>query len=270
MFPIYIPSRGRATERQQTTLAQIPFEILHRVYLVVPYDEHDDYCEIANDLRVGILSWPNVNGINATRRAIGIHAEESNESHFMMFDDDLKFFRRRSSEDTRLVELDDSGYLWMIDACQDLFNLGYGAVGVSARQGNNRLEWPLVENTRMIRTLGFETELFNSCEHDRVDVMEDFDVLLQILRKGRDMAVLSSFSQDQGMTQASGGCSTYRTHELHDASARKLAELHPEFVKLRQKVNKTGGDFGTRTEVTISWKKARASSPKARIIKCSS
>ena len=59
------------------------------------------------------------------------------------------------------------------------------------------------------------------------------------------------------MTNEDGGCSEYRTHEFHEHSARRLAELHPGLVTLRQKSNKTDREgFGTRTEVTIQWKRA--------------
>ncbi len=87
--------------------------------------------------------------------------------------------------------------------------------------------------------------------------MEDFDVQLQLLKRGLGNACLYYWAQGQSKTNAPGGCSLWRTHEVHEAAARRLAELHPGLVRLRQKANKTdAGGFGTRMEVTIAWKKA--------------
>jgi hypothetical protein len=132
----------------------------------------------------------------------------------------------------------------------------YAHVSISAREGNNRMEVPFVTCSRPLRAMAFRRKEFLQCEHGRVDVMEDFDVTLQLLRKGYQNMVITAYANDQRMTQMAGGCSDYRTHAVHEASAKKLAKLHPEFVKLRTKENKTGGEFAKRTEVTISWKAA--------------
>ena len=112
-------------------------------------------------------------------------------------------------------------------------------------------------NTRTLRVLAYQTQAHVRCNHLRVSVMEDFDIALQLLEKGGSIAVSYWWAQGQRMTNESGGCSVYRSHEVHEDSARSLATLHPGLVSLRQKSNKTDRDgFGTRTEVTIQWKLA--------------
>lgn len=183
---------------------------------------------------------------------IGQHCQDL--TMFMM-DDDIRFYRRKSMDDTHLIGVTRDQVGTMLDELQENL-MKYAAVGISAREGNNNLDAPLSINSRLMRAIGYQTDVFNAMEHNRVDVMEDFDVLLQIVRSGRPIANMTLWAQNQSGTNIAGGCSTWRTHEIHNASAKRLQELHPEFVSLRQKENKTGGDFGKRTEVTISWKKA--------------
>ena len=91
--------------------------------------------------------------------------------------------------------------------------------------------------------------------------MEDFDTTLQLLRKGHRNAVIHYYAQGHTDSQAPGGCSIYRTAETHDTVCRQLQQLHPEFVSLRTKTNRSDQNgFGTRTEVTIQWKRAYESS----------
>jgi len=226
----------------------------HPVRFVVPPEEHTNY---ARKTEAPVLACPE-KGIAAVRRWIGEHAARQGEPYFLMLDDDVQFYRRRENS-VYLRNADQPGDMEeCLARVEEFLKAGYAAVGISPREGNNRIEAPYAENTRLIRALAFHTEPFLACEHQRVQVMEDFDILLQLLRSGRPNANIYEFAQGQKSTNAPGGCSTYRTHQLHEKSAHRLAELHPSFVKLREKRNKTGGDFGTRTEVTIQWKKAYA------------
>lgn len=134
----------------------------------------------------------------------------------------------------------------------------YAHVSVSAREGNNRLDYPFVNNTRPMRVLAYRKEPFMSCEHGRVQLMEDFDITLQLFLKGYENAVISEYAHDQAGTQAAGGCSDYRTKEMHEKNVRKIVKMYSGLAKLREKHNKTGGEFGHRMEATIYWKKALA------------
>lgn len=256
---IYVPSRGRA-DRAFTNEWTAHWLQEHFLTYVVPMNEVHKY-----EARVSRLSYAgNINitgcpedGIAATRRWIGENAELYGEKSFIMFDDDIRFYRRRTTEDWHLekqTRQDTTNMLLWLEAA--LEEGPYAAASISMRQGNNRETGTERENTRLCRVLGFKTDEFLRCEHGRVTVMEDFDVLLQLLRRGLPNVMSVYYAQDQNQTQNGGGCQDYRTHENHEASARKLAELHDGYVRLRQKQNKTGGEFGTRTEVTISWKKA--------------
>lgn len=255
---IYIPSAGRADSVRRGTVGNLGGAA--QVCVVVPEAQFDDYNRaLPAGSRARVLSCPE-QGIARTRLWIGQHARGEGAGKFLMLDDDLNFVVRERDDHVRLraaVEKDIEEMLLAVHSSLD----EYAHVGVSTRQGNNL---PGIggavlkaENTRTLRALAYRTDEFLQMAHGRVDVMEDFDVNLQLLRAGHKNCCLYFWAQDQKMTNAPGGCSTYRTHKMHDASARKLAELHPGFVRLTQKQNKTDRDgFGTRTEVVISWKKA--------------
>lgn len=263
MFSIFIPSAGRHTKEEilRGPLADFDEVWQMRATYVVPMDELEAYAATVLDCfpRASVVGCP-AKGIAATRHAIGNMCEESGVDKFAMVDDDVRFVRRISDDHTALkpCEKSDVSRMWGV---VDWFLSHYAHVGVSARQGNNNMgvggaSGLFEENTRTLRVLCYRTKEFLSVQHGRVTVMEDFDVNLQLLRAGHKNANIGWWSQDQKMTNAPGGCSTYRTHQKHEESAKKLAELHHPYVALRQKKNKTGGEFGTRTEVTIFWKKA--------------
>lgn len=263
---IYIPSSGRSGAESILAgpVADFSEDVRARTTYVVPPAQLAEYHSMLENtglLADGVTATPSpALGIAATRHWIGQTCYENGEAKFAMVDDDVRFVRRASEDTTSLIKCarSDVDEMWQFVENQ----LDYFAhVGVSARQGNNNIgvgdQLTVVDvNTRTLRVLCYLTKDFLKAQHGRVPVMEDFDVNLQLLRMGRPNLNIGWWSQDQKMTNAPGGCSTYRTHQLHEQAAHKLAELHAPYVKLRQKANKTGGEFGTRTEVTIYWKKA--------------
>ena len=258
---IYIPSLERADRRVLEGPAP-QISGLHEVIYVVPRSQIKQYITALMYYRVRarVIVCDEV-GIAATRRWIGEHARLQNVSKFLMADDDIQFLVRKADDTWQLRKAeknDTDEMLSWIDATLDV----HVHVGVSAREGNNTAgigdHNKLVSfNTRTIRALAYRTDAFLSVEHERVPVMEDFDVNLQLLRRGGSNVATYFWAQGQRMTNEVGGCSTYRSHEVHEASAKRLAELHPLLVSLCTKVNKTDREgFGTRTEVTIQWKRA--------------
>ena len=256
MLPVFIPSRGRAKLKliQSGAYSQLPKG--HHVAYVVPHDEHQSYASLGIPV---IARPPEVQGVAAARHYIGWYCQQFDIPKFIMVDDDLKFFTRISEDDWHLRRSQPEDMAEMLASVESHLDV-YGQVGISARTGANRVgsgPKPLLkEATRTNGCTAYRTADFMSVEHSRLPFMEDFDVTLQLLLKGVANCCFYHWSYDQSMTNAPGGCSLYRTHEGHEASARKLAELHPGFVSLRQKANKTGGEFGERTEVTVQWKKA--------------
>lgn len=255
---VFVVSRSRFS--QSNTLESLAGES-KRVRLVVPIKQKEQYKELAKRYGCAIVPCP-YDGISLTRQYCG---KVTRHHKFLMLDDDLTFFRRVSSTDYHLRypgEVNDTVSNMLLDVSNQLDT--YAHVAISARQGNNRLEYPGVECSRPLRALAYQKDEFLDCEHGRVKIMEDFDITLQLLRKGYKNHVISKWSQDQIQTQMEGGCSDYRTKQLHEDNVKLFAKLHEPFVTLKHKKNKTGGVFGERLEAIIYWKKAYESSKNMR------
>lgn len=264
---IVIPSRSRAERLAKGLMTQIPQSLWPLTRVIVDEDQYADYrARLPEAVRVTNMGLQSRIALKRLWTAQFVHGEGFDT--FFMLDDDIQFLIRKSDDNWQLTEQTPSDFFQMYMCISEIFSRdgNISHIGISAREGNNRVgvgAWDapnmIASNTRTMRAVAWRTADFLAVEHLRTEVMEDFDVSLQSLRSGKSNRCLYFFGQGQRSTQEAGGCSEWRTHAIHEASARKLAELHPGLVSLRQKNNKTGGEFGTRTEVTIQWKKAAAS-----------
>lgn len=248
MIPVYIPTLKRSEE--QRTLENLKGAT--KPILVIRPEELEEY-KVYSDRAEVVCAPESVRGIALTRHWIGKHAMAHGHKTFLMMDDDLDFWKRDESK--ALFRCEKPEVLEMLARVEKLL-LKYEHVGISTKEGNYQNPEDLTVNTRLLRALAFRTGDFLKVKHGRVRVMEDFDVALQILKGGGNIANICDFAQGQKSTNAKGGCSEYRTREVHDESACKLAFLHQDCVKLRLKKAKSGGAIAKRIEVTIAWKKA--------------
>ena len=91
---------------------------------------------------------------------------------------------------------------------------------------------------------------------DEIELMEDFNVQLRLIRNGVLTILNSSFAHAQKNANAKGGCSEFRNIENQSKSARLLAKLHYPFVKVVKKKTKSWEGMQEREDVMIYWKKA--------------
>lgn len=265
MLPIYIPSRGRfrPEDIEHGPLPLLPPDQLQHTTVVVPVQEAASYKMSlekkfhGSGLRLYSMDY---SGIAEKRMRIGQVARERREPHFMMLDDDINFLRRSSSESAAQVTITDSGDVRMMLESVEWHLRAYNQVALGMREVNKTAMLgpsPLREDcSRAIRAVAWVTSTFCSLEHRRVQVMEDHDLTLQLLESGRPNAVLWYWMSGQRGTNTHGGCSSWRTLEVHNDAATTLHRLHPQVTRLRVKENKSGGAISTRLEVTIYWKKA--------------
>ena len=249
---IFIPSKSRSND--QVTLSFLPDDLKAKATLVVDASEEEDYAKVHDNL---LVVPEDIKGISGVRRYIW---DQTDDPRIVMLDDDLRFYVRKGLDDWHLRYLEPEEYHGVFGLLEEWMDQGYGHCGISAREGNNRVEALSAENTRYLRVLAYDLNVCKDIvEHGRVRVMEDFDVALQLLKAGIPNKVSFYYAQGQKQSNADGGCSTYRTPEVQAEAAVKMGELHKGFVRVVEKKTKTAWGWGTRKDVVISWKKAYAS-----------
>jgi len=179
---------------------------------------------------------------------------------FVMLDDDLRFAVRREDEPTKFRDASSADILALFGSIESALQQ-YAHVGVSGREGANRVTRPVLECTRMMRILGYQPHVLkaNNIRFDRLEVMEDFDVTLRLLKLGYPNLVLNQWVHDQGGSNTKGGCSVWRTPLVQTQNAWALHNYHPDCVTVVRKSTKSAWGGGERTDVRIAWKRAYGS-----------
>lgn len=252
---VLIHTLGRAKPSLQHTFTALKADDIHPT-LVVQFHEGDLYD--AFDAPVYILP-ERISKLAETRDHI-IHDMGGDDSVVFM-DDDLDFAVRREDDPTKFRAPGPGDLRRMLHTMQHQLKT-YPMVGIGAREGGNRVTAQYLYNTRIMRVLAFRRSYLRQrmLTFTPLVVMEDFHINLQILRSGADTCICNEWvSNQRGGSDAPGGCSLYRTDQVQTDAAHMLASRHPGFVKVVEKTTKTAWGGKTRTDVIISWKKARAS-----------
>lgn len=252
---IIIHTYGRASPNLQHTLNQLKMANIKPV-LVVQRREEGKY-----DWYDGPVEYlPSCITRLAETRDWIIH-DRKGHPDVVFLDDDLHFAVRRDDDRTKFRQPRALDITRMFeDISRQLAH--YRMVGIGAREGGNRYTDEYMYNSRIMRVLAFNRQFLrdHNITFTPMVVMEDFHVNLQILRAGGDTCICNDWVSNQaGGSNAPGGCSEYRSEAVQTAAAHKLAALHPGFVRVVQKATKAAWGGGVRTDVVVSWKKARAS-----------
>lgn len=252
---IYIPTMGRADK--QITFQNLPATLREKAVLVVDHKEKDIHFALYGEDKV-LVAPEHCNSIGKVRQAIiDYHNPKIDGDKLIMLDDDLGFNMRRTDIRSKFLPATDEAVVEGFALVEKLLET-HAHGGIRARQMSQDAD-DIEYNCRTLRALAFNAAVVKQqdVKFDRLIVMEDFDVTLQLLRKGFSNFNVSTIIQGQSTSNAPGGCSIYRDWKRQEEGARGLAELHPDFVRVRTK--KTNWkDWGSdeRVDVTISWKKA--------------
>ncbi len=247
---IVIPSKGRS--KRQLTLEALSAAGI-KPFIVVPEKERLKYQKAVGDKAI-CMPCPE-QGIAATRAWI---LNFWKGKKVFMLDDDMRFYFRPQMKKPTLQKLSPKGLKKMLKRIEKSLDK-HVMVGVSARQGNNHKSVPYVLNTLSMNCYASNVPKLRKAKikFGRTPLMEDFDITLQILRKGMTNKVYYRYAWNQTGSNAAGGCSTYRTWKLQKKAAKLLAKLHPSFVKVVKKTSKVAWDgMKSRYDVRVSWQKA--------------
>lgn len=254
---IFIPTYGRSGN--QVTLDALRAAGLDPILVVQAREAKKYERYMSAGVPVKILP-PEIQTIAPTRQHILDCLVASDK--FAMVDDDLYFYHRREDDPTKLRDITKHELLGAFMKLEGILGTGHTAhAGFAPREGANRNTEALLHNTRIMRVLGYDARVLRkfNIRFDKMEVMEDFHVALSLLELGFPNCILNTYANNQAAgSGAAGGCSHFRTPELHAMNARLLAILHPGLVKVTEKETKGAWGGGTRTDVIVYWKKAYA------------
>jgi hypothetical protein len=244
---IFIPSRNRGY--RQETFKNLPHSLREKTIILL--DEDDDH-ERYRGYPTQVLP-DYVRGIGGVRQWIIDNAKDK----VVMLDDDLRFASRRYDDPTKFTPATDAD---ITKAFMDLDRIldRYAHASLSTREGGNRNTNDYIWNTRLLRVLAYRADILRkeNIRFDQIPVMEDFDVTLNLLRRGYPNIAVNYLVQDQLGSNLAGGCSEYRTLAVQASAAHMLEARHPQFVTVVTKKTKTAWGGQERTDVRISWKQA--------------
>jgi hypothetical protein len=264
---IVIPTMGRIS--RQVTLKNFAGTSMEgSVVLCPPSSERKQYDDLIAMTKVRVAYVPPAyDGISRTREWILRKLSRSmKERYVLMLDDDMDFCYRPDMSDTQLVTIKEAKRLkQMIDLLERWLKGGFVHVGLSARQGNNHIDSAWRDVGRMMNAFAYDTDALMDVtppvKFGRVPVMEDFDLTLQLLRRGHPNRISYQYCWNQRGSGREGGCSEYRTAKMQRDAAHKLKELHPDFVTVTTKKSKVYWEgLEERTDVNVAWRKAFESS----------
>lgn len=269
MNVITVPTRGRV--ERQLTLKNLPKQLHPVTFLYCPKEEVKEHQARWPD--VNVVAQPKSITTIAEKRAWIIKRFQEND-RVVMLDDDLDFYRR-CDESYRVY--DEAAGFWKIKpehagqvklgaksnatpadirrAFVNWFKLleRWAHGGMSSRLGNHYEPSELTHTTRQMHAMGFVAGVWKTyVKPNRINLKEDFDYNLQLLRRGYDNFLIYDTFVAPGAYGEAGGCTDERVLAGHDASAIRLQELHPELVTVVDK-NYQGVP---RKEVRVKWKLA--------------
>jgi hypothetical protein len=262
-YRIYIPSRSRL--QQQRTLEQFPKEFAEkRITLIVPKHQVYDYAHKYSDVAVHCFDAPR--GIGHARQRIMDLALLKGLDRVVMLDDDMFFYHRAAPFKLSLVKNTPKQNVEMIKYMHALMDKGYAHVGIGARPEASHYLCDYRSCTRINNCHMFDVKKFfeSGASFTRIKVMEDFDVELTMLRKGYKNCTTLDYVWNQPGSNMPGGCKDYRTPKVQRKASKKLARLHPKFVKVITKEVRGATSWDgmkTRTDVRIQWRKAYSGKP---------
>lgn len=225
---IVIPTKGR--EGNQMTLSHLPESLRIHTTLFIPEGETHNHPKIYVEPR------QMHKGEKVQHMLDGFFGRK-----FIMCDDDLRFSSKALRED-RLHPASEEEIEKGFHKVWELLDT-HPIVGIHQRFMGHLCESSVVPCGRTFAAFGVNIDLLPSGIENLNSwmVCEDAVLQLSVLSKGGSTPVIGTLFWDQcGGSNASGGCSTYRTPEVQKEHVLRLKEKFPEFVTLKEKAPVSG------------------------------
>lgn len=262
---IVIPTAGRADATVQTTLRAFMMAQIRPVELIVQAKEEEQYCQMLARMKAPWVSTtilpPEITTLGETWQWILDDSIEQGQFRVLIFDDDIQFSTNRGHGHYTRSSKDELQHMIrvMYHSLEHFAQVGIGYYNTAGMPNRveiiTRLEGLLV-NERVGRAQGYRADVLRDSQirADRFSCIMDFDVTLQLLRKGFANAVWHQWVQgERAKFNGPGGTSAYRTDKLLRFEQRRLQRLFRRYITLRHREYKHGG---SRQEVMIRWKQA--------------
>jgi len=254
---IIIPTLGRMNN--QITYNNLPEKYKSITTFVVQSHEFEEMDSLYPNK---VLCLPKeIDRIAPTREWI---FNEFKDTKHIVFDDDLNFIVKVPNKENekpkwKSWEYSDQDFDDMFETIDSWMEEGivFGGLGTTWIIPSIDL-WPYSENYRAMTNTFYNGPLFpRDIKWTRVPAAEDFDVTLQLLTRGIKNRISTKYMVSPAETNADGGCSVWRTLEVHNQSQLELAKQWPDFVKVKEKEVKSGSWKGqTKLSTVIQFKKA--------------
>ena len=231
---IVIPTKGRASWSQQTTLSAL-LSAGKRVTLVIHKEEAKSYRSLLCDRGWGsigglvkIVKCPEkVSGIGAVR--YWITRKLFKTERIIMLDDDLHFYQRPDMHMPYLLPAGPMDIRKMLLYIDIQLTPECPMVGLSSRVGNHEVTIPVKYNTRANCVFAYDLSVLREANlrYRKLAAYENLDFTLRLLQSGRTNAVLYNYCWATTRRQNKNTLAMRR-------AAKQLLEYHPDLVTLQK------------------------------------
>lgn len=208
MFPIYIPSRGRADTATTPRLLQesgVPF------ILVVEPQDQTQYRQHFPDSEIFVMQENN-QGISYARNACLSHAQQSNKQFHWQVDDNIRSFGIRSDNKNKTVH--PAGAFWVIEQLVNSYS-NVGAAGMKHQAFAFAEKQSVSLNRQVYSSMLLRTDT-GSVFRDKL--IEDTDFSLQLLTSGYCTLLFNRVIMNKTTTMAMKGGNT----EIHHSGSGRI------------------------------------------------
>ena len=250
---IVIPTYGRVGK--QRTLSRFPAQLRNNIILLIRKEETG----LHHHNNTLVLPNAYSNGIGKARQ---FALEYFSRSKLLFLDDDLVFAEWKSAQKSYLtIPAEDDRHHEILAWVEYWLDNGLAHCTIGCRQMADKHAGVDKVAGRAMRAMAFDCPTLHKhkIRFDTIDLMCDYYATLSLLTKGYPNVICYQWVQDDmSRSNALGGCSTYRSAELQERTAKQLQAKFPDFVTVVQR--KVGNGYWkgmqTRTDVRVSWKKA--------------